>query len=272
MKADVVFMNGEVITVDERNTVVEAVAVKANRIVVVGSNEEVKELIDPHTKVFDLQGKTLLPGIIDSHLHLILYGVNQLAVSCKAEHIHSVEDVLNDLRNKALETPKGEWIRAWGFNETAVKEKRYPTIDELDAISVEHPIIVSRTCGHISVVNHKALKLAQINDNTEDPIGGIIERDERGRLTGRLIEAANMSINEVSNYTHSELRKAVKIASDHFIAAGITSIHDAGGHGSDSYRLLQQAVKDNDILVLHPVRMKRSLQKSKEQPKLTKIK
>ena len=71
-----------------------------------------------------MQGKTLLPGFIDSHIHLILYGENQLAVSCKAEHIDSIEDLLDDLKKKALETPKGEWIRAWGFNETAMKEKR----------------------------------------------------------------------------------------------------------------------------------------------------
>ncbi|SFF17804.1 hypothetical protein SAMN05428981_1221 [Bacillus sp. OV194] len=249
MKADVVFINGEVITVDERNTVVEAVAVKSNRIVIVGSNEEVKDCIGSQTEIFDLQRKTLLPGFIDSHLHLILYGVNQLAVSCKAEHVDSVAVMLDDLRKKALETPKGEWIRAWGFNETAVKEKRYPTIGELDAISVEHPIIVSRTCGHISVVNRKALELAKISENTEDPKGGVYERDQGGGLTGRLIEAANMAINEVASYTDGELRKAMKIASDHFVAVGITSIHDAGGYGPDSYRLLQQAVMDNDIRV-----------------------
>lgn len=249
MKADIVLINGEVITVDQKNTVVDAVAIKDNRIAVVGSNKEVKGFIGENTTVIDLQGKTLLPGFIDSHIHLISYGVNQLAVSCKAEHIGSIDALLGDLKKKTLETPKGEWIRAWGFNETAVKEKRYPTINELDEISVEHPIIVSRTCGHISVVNSKALEIAQINENTPDPNGGIIEKNQAGRLTGKLIEAANMGINEVTSYTESELMKAVKIASDHFVAAGITSIHEAGEHGPESYRLLQQAVKSKDIRV-----------------------
>ncbi|MFF5399551.1 amidohydrolase [Peribacillus butanolivorans] len=249
MQADIVFINGEVITVDQKNKVVEAVAVKGNRISAVGSNREVKDFIGEETKVIDLQGKTLLPGFIDSHIHLILYGVNQLAVSCKDEHIKSIEDLLNDLKEKASTIPKGEWIRAWGFNETVVKEKRYPTIAELDAISVEHPIIVSRTCSHISVVNSKALEIAKINENSENPTGGIIEKDKTGRFTGRLIETANMKMTEIASYTESELMKAVKIASEHFVAAGITSIHEAGAYGPESFRLLQQAVKSKDIRV-----------------------
>lgn len=249
MKADIVLINGEVITVDQMNTVVEAVAIRNNRIAVVGSNQEVKSFIGEKTDVIDLQGKTLLPGFIDSHIHLIFYGINQLAVSCKAEHIDSIEALLDDLKKKALETPKGEWIRAWGFNETAMKEKRYPTIDELDEISVEHPIIVSRTCGHISVVNSKALEIAQINKDTPNPNGGVFEKNQAGMLTGKLIEAANMGINEITSYTESELMKSVKIASEHFVAAGITSIHEAGGHGPESYRLLQQAIKSKDIRV-----------------------
>ncbi|MFJ7684419.1 amidohydrolase [Peribacillus butanolivorans] len=249
MQADIVFINGEVITVDQRNKVVEAVAVKGNRVSAVGSNREVKDFIGEETKVIDLQGKTLLPGFIDAHIHLILYGVNQLAVSCKDEHIKSIEDLINDLKEKASTIPKGEWIRAWGFNETVVKEERYPTIAELDAISVEHPIIVSRTCSHISVVNSKALELAKINENSENPTGGIIEKDKTGRFTGRLIETANMKMTEIASYTESELLKAVKIASEHFVAAGITSIHEAGAYGSESFRLLQQAVKSKDIRV-----------------------
>ncbi len=100
MKADVVLLNGEVITVDQKNTVVEAVAIQNNRIAFVGSNEEVKSFIGEKTDVIDLQGKTLLPGFIDSHLHLISYGQNQLAVSCKAEHIDSIEALLDDLKRR----------------------------------------------------------------------------------------------------------------------------------------------------------------------------
>ena len=249
VEAEVVFINGEVITVDQKNTVTEAVAVKDNRIIFVGLNSEVNSFIGEKTSVIDLQGKTLLPGFIDSHIHLTYYGLNQLAINCKAEHIDSIKVLLDDLKKKSLETPKGEWIRAFGFNETAVKEMRYPTIDELNAISVEHPIMISRTCNHISVLNSKALELAQINENTPDPDGGVIERDLEGKLTGKLIEAANMEMSDVARHTEDEQRQAVKIASDHFIASGLTSVHDAGGQGPDSFRILQQAVKSRDIRV-----------------------
>jgi len=249
VEAEVVFINGEVITVDQKNTVTEAVAVKDNRIIFVGLNSEVNSFIGEKTSVIDLQGKTLLPGFIDSHIHLTYYGLNQLAINCKAEHIDSIKVLLDDLKKKSLETPKGEWIRAFGFNETAVKEMRYPTIDELNSISVEHPIMISRTCNHISVLNSKALELAQINENTPDPDGGVIERDLEGKLTGKLIEAANMEMSDVARHTEDEQRQAVKIASDHFIASGLTSVHDAGGQGPDSFRILQQAVKSRDIRV-----------------------
>jgi len=249
VEAEVVFINGEVITVDQKNTVTEAVAVKDNHIIFVGLNSEVNSFIGEKTSVIDLQGKTLLPGFIDSHIHLTYYGLNQLAINCKAEHIDSIKVLLDDLKKKSLETPKGEWIRAFGFNETAVKEMRYPTIDELNAVSVEHPIMISRTCNHISVLNSKALELAQINENTPDPDGGVIGRDFEGKLTGKLIEAANMEMSDVARHTEDEQRQAVKIASDHFIASGLTSVHDAGGQGPDSFRILQQAVKSREIRV-----------------------
>ncbi|MGE7760346.1 amidohydrolase [Peribacillus sp. NPDC097895] len=249
MKADIVFINGEVITVDQKNSVAEAIAINGNRISAVGTNQEIKVLIGEETKVMDLQGKSILPGFIDSHIHLILYGVNQLAISCKAEHIESVEDLLNDLKEKASVIPKGEWIRAWGFNETDVKEKRYPTISELDAISTDHPIMVTRTCSHISVVNRRAMEIAGLDENSENPAGGIIEKDKEGRITGKLIETANMLMADMASYTESELMKAVKIASEHFIASGITSIHEAGAFGPESFRLMQQAIKSKDIRV-----------------------
>ncbi|MGE7765911.1 amidohydrolase [Peribacillus sp. NPDC096540] len=249
MNANLVFINGEVITSDRQNSIVESVAIKDNRIIGVGSNLEMKEFIGEKTEVIDLAGKSLLPGFIDSHTHLVLYGVFQLNISCKESHIDSVAALLNELKKKSLETPKGEWIRAWGFNETTVKEKRYPTIAELDAISTDHPIIITRTCGHICIVNTAALEEAGFDEKTPNPQGGVIEKNKKGELTGKLFEAANMKMNDVASYTDDELMKAVKIASDHFISGGITSIHEAGTFDSNSYRLLQTAIKNKEIRV-----------------------
>jgi predicted amidohydrolase YtcJ len=249
MFADFVFLNGQVITVNKENGIAEAVAVKGNRIVAVGLNEEVESWIGDDTETIDLEGQSLLPGFIDSHLHLTLCGTNQLGVSCKEPHIQSIEDILADLKTKAEQTPKGHWIRAWGFNETKISEQRYPTRWELDEISTEHPIMVVRTCSHISVVNSKALELAAIDEHTMDPEGGKIVRDDKGIPTGVLIETAHMSIFQLAAYTEEELRKGMALASNDFVAVGITSIHDAGGYGPDNMRIMQKAVREKEVKV-----------------------
>lgn len=100
MKADIVFMNGEVVTVDDDNSVVESVAVKGNHLIAVGSNQEIQEYISYETNVIDLHGKSVLPGFIDAHLHLTIYGTNLLGVSCIEPHIQSLEDIFIDLQKK----------------------------------------------------------------------------------------------------------------------------------------------------------------------------
>mgnify|MGYP001177952599 CR=1 FL=1 len=249
MDADFAFINGQVITVDKKNRIVEAVVVKGNRIVAVGSNDTIQKWIGKETKIIDLKGKSLLPGFIDAHLHITLYGTNKLGVSCKDPQIRSIKDLLQALRLKARMTPKGQWVRAWGFNETKVADRRYPTRWELDEVSTEHPILVMRTCGHISVANSKALEMAHIDENTPDPEGGKIERDGNGVPTGRLVETAHMRIFETAKYNVEELRKGLSLASDDFIKSGITSIHDAGGYGPDNFRILQQAVRSGEVKV-----------------------
>ena len=209
MVADTVFLNGEVVTVDQDDRVAEAVAIERNRIAAVGTNNEVRRLVGSSTRVHDLGGKCLLPGFIDAHMHISLLGTNKQGVSCKEPHIGSVEDVLHDLESQAQRTPVGEWVRAWGFNEAAISEGRYPTLAELDAVSDEHPVLVGRTCGHISVVNSRALERARIDADTKDPSGGKIERDEKGHPTGLLLEAAHMNMMGVAAFGEEELRQAI---------------------------------------------------------------
>jgi|SRR5699024_1339956 len=202
------FMNGEVITVNKNNEVMEAVAVQDNKIIAVGTNEEILELKDHNSEVIELQGKTLMPGFIDSHLHLTIYGTNELSISCKKDHIQSINDLLTELKKRVLTTPKGEWIRAWGYHEEKMVEKRFPTKEELDSVSREHPILIGRTCEHISAVNRYALHLANIHNNTPDSKGGKYERDVEGNLTGRLLENAHMHMFSLALFTEEDLKKA----------------------------------------------------------------
>lgn len=251
MKADFVFINGEVVTVDQNNRIVESVAVKENKIIAVGSNKEVQKYITEGTSIIDLNGKSLLPGFIDAHLHLTIYGTNLLGVSCIAPHIQSLKDIFIDLHKQVKKVPKGQWVRAWGFNETKLKENRYPTKEELDEISTEHPIVIIRTCNHTSIANSKALEIAGITERMENPEGGIIERNQNGSLTGKLIENAHMKLFEYASYSNEEIRSGMKLASEEFIRAGVTSVHDAGayGDGSETLRIMQQAVHSNEINV-----------------------
>src|SRR5690606_36550878 len=122
MTADLVFVNGEVITVNAKNEVTESVAVKGNRIIAVGPKERTEPYVGKRTRKIDLQGRSLLPGWIDSHVHLTLYGVYQLGINCKDQRIRTLDDLLTALKRKARRTPKGAWIRAWGFNENELED------------------------------------------------------------------------------------------------------------------------------------------------------
>ncbi|WP_374967383.1 amidohydrolase [Lysinibacillus sp. RS5] len=249
MKANIAFLNGEVITVDGQDSIREALAISDNKIVAVGSNEEIKELIGDSTQVIDLEGKSILPGIIDAHLHLVTYGTFHLSISCKEPGLDSIDAILTALKDKAATTPKGQWIRASGFNERTVKEKRYPTLEELDNITIDHPIVITRTCCHIGIVNSVALRLAGIDETTPDPQGGLIERNAKGQRTGRLIETAYMQFNECASYSNEEVYQAIQIAQQHFLKGGITSIHEAGTFTKDSYRILQLASQKGDLKI-----------------------
>ncbi|MEW6622947.1 MAG: amidohydrolase [Bacillota bacterium] len=249
MIADIVFKNGEVITVDQNNSISEAAAVKGNRIVGVGTNTEISSFIGENTKVIDLQGRSMLPGFIDSHVHMMLQGANKLSVNCKESHLKSMQNILDDLKAKAEVTPKGQWLRAIGFDETEIVEKRYPTKSELDEVSKEHPVIVMRTCLHTSIVNSKALEIAGVTKDTPNPVGGIIGRDEDGLPNGVLYETAHMEMFEKAKLTREETIQALGLANNEFISLGITSIHDAGGYGPETLRMMQEAVKAGHIKV-----------------------
>lgn len=244
---DLYFYNGEIVTVDKHDSIAQAVVVKGNKILAVGSEEEVQSFVGPNTKRIDLQGKSLLPGFNDAHIHLVLYGVFQLALSCKEPKYQTLSTLLKDLKVRAQNTSDGRWVRAWGYNETKIDEQRYPTIAELDEVSSTLPVMIARTCGHICIMNSVAMKLAGIDATTPDPPGGIIEKDIHGNLTGRLIENASMQVNNIATYTEEELVQAMKIANEDFIKAGITSISEAGTFGAESFRVLQQAVQNKTI-------------------------
>lgn len=249
MHADIVFTNGEVITVDKGCSIMETVAIKDHTIIGVGQIEEVSGLIGENTRVIDLEGKSLLPGFIDPHLHLTIYGTNLLGINCASPEIDSLEILYEKMKIRAEITPKGEWIRVTSFNENTVRQKRFPTVQELDAISTEHPIVIIRVCNHTSIANSKALELAGVTKKSENPVGGEIERDVNGELTGKLSENAHMQLFNVADYSADEIKKGLKLASQIFVESGITSLHDAGsyGWGPDILKLMKRSIDLGDV-------------------------
>ncbi|KAB2329350.1 amidohydrolase [Cytobacillus depressus] len=237
----IALLNGEVITVNSKNEVYEACLIEENKIAAVGTTEEIKKLITTSAKVIDLHGRSVLPGLIDAHMHLFLYGSTLMHLNCKDPAINSIEELLHKLAEIVEKTKNGQVIRVFGFNELMVQEQRYPTIQELDNLTQEHPIVITRTCGHIGMVNSAALQLAEIDSATPDPQGGTIEKDSNGKLTGRLIENAFLQFNQHVTYSDEELFNALTKAQEQLFAHGITSVHDAGGFDENSFRIMQIA-------------------------------
>jgi len=242
MKADYVFLNGQVVTVNARNEVTEAVAVKGNRILAVGTNEAMKEFVGPGTEVIDLKGNSLLPGFIDSHFHVTVRALTKITIDCyHSPDINSIGSLIEALKAKARVTPPGQWILATNYFESRIAEKRFPTRWELDQASTEHPIFVMRMDIHNSFVNSKALELAGIGDHTPDPVGGHYRRDERGVPNGILVENAHFRMFDMTRPPDGEMMKGMAIVSRELAEHGITSVHDAGGYGADDIRLMQMA-------------------------------
>ncbi len=250
MTADYIFVNGEVVTVNARDEVLQAAAVKGTEVLAAGTTEEMLEFRGPRTEVIDLNGRSLLPGFIDAHLHFLLTGTNRLGVDCKTG-VYSLEDISGRLADRVRETPPGEWVRGWGYNDAKLSEERHPRREDLDKVSTRHPILVTRACNHISAANSRALDLLGISSDTPDPDGGTIERDpsgtQTGGLTGVLKEAAHMRAFRESRYPPGEMLEALSVADKELSSLGITSIHEAGGYGPDQMRTMQQAVTDGRI-------------------------
>ena len=247
--ADIVLKNGNVITVDKENRICEAVAIKGNKIVYVGNDRDVVEWIDGQTKIIDLKGRSLLPGFIDSHLHLGMRGLNAaVIIDCNSDDIRSIKCIQEKIKKTAENMPKGVWIKATGYEQSKLIEKRHPTRDDLDEVAPYNPVQLTRCCLHMGVYNTKALEIAEITGPELFAPGEVVV-DNNGRMTGLLKERACTYMWKKVVYTEEEYLKAFKAANDLFLSYGITSIHDAGFYGEDTIGLFQKAYEENVIKV-----------------------
>lgn len=227
-KADVVYKNGTIYTVDAGFTQAEAVATTGNRIVFVGSNADADGWIGDKTRVIDLQGKTMVPGFIDSHYHFM--GVGQRKFTLNLDGTKSLQEFLSKVAAEVANRQPGEWVTGRGWIEEDWPSKRFPTRQDLDKVAPNNPIYLTRTDGHAAVVNSQAIQIAGINRQTADPQGGNIQRDRGGVATGMLIDRAMglVARHIPSDETPEVGRKFAKAANDEALAYGITQVHDMG--------------------------------------------
>ncbi|MBD3195151.1 MAG: amidohydrolase family protein [Candidatus Lokiarchaeota archaeon] len=222
-----IFYNGTIITIDESNPIVEAVGVIGDKIHSIGSFESVKSKLGTNYEGIDLNGKTMLPGFIDSHLHPIAYLF--FLFNLDLAEIKSLDELKDTLKKTAADRPKDELILGLSLKEedfTDSNEQKLPNRWDLDEACPDHPVFLLRYDGHIGIANTKALELAEIDESTEAPEGGEIRRDKKGRLTGVLSElAASLVLSKVSLPNPEIIEETAKKAFNYFACKGLTSLH-----------------------------------------------
>ena len=243
-----VFHNANVITLDASRPRAEAVVVEDGRITAVASDADALAL-KSEAFLVDCRGGTLLPGFIDAHIHLLSYAASLISVDCSPAAISSIGDIQDALRRKAAQTPAGSWIRATGYDETALAERRHPTRWDLDAAAPGHPVRLVHRSGHASVLNSLALARAGIDIATEEPPGGHMERDlATGEPSGLLIEMDSLLDAAVPRIDDAELAQAVRQASHILLSEGVTAAQDATAtNGPDEWQTFRRLISKGHL-------------------------
>ena len=230
--ADMVFTNGAVYTADAAQPRAQAVAIRGGKIVFVGSTREARTLIGDDTRVVDLEGKTMIPGMIDSHGHLA--GLGSALRIIDLVGTRSYDEVVERVVARAAEVPAGRWIQGRGWDQNEWGDTRFPHHAALSAAVPDHPVILGRVDGHAIFVNAAAMELAGIDASTADPSGGRVVRAEDGDALGVFVDRAMGLVRRVvPRESREELYRGILMAQQELNRLGLTGIHDAGvGRGT----------------------------------------
>ncbi len=234
--ADLVLRNGTVYTADERAPKAEAIAIKGDQIVFVGTNEAVARYQGSGTRVEDLGGATVLPGLADAHYHLS--GVGEREMTLNLEGTNTKAAFLAKVKERVDRAQPGEWVVGRGWIETFWTPQAFPSRQDLDPISPNNPVLLTRADGHASIVNTKALQIAGVTKATPAPSGGALNKDARGELTGMLIDRAQGLVGrQVPPDTPEQLDSMVVIGARVSTQLGWTQVQDAGVPWSEVARM-----------------------------------
>lgn len=226
--ADLILVNGTVITVDASDRIAEAVAIRGDRIIAVGDTAFIESLAGASTRRIDLDGRTVTPGLLDAHAHFSPSQFNRPDIlDLSYPHTKSIQDVQEAVAKRAKNVPAGGWIQGRGWDEGKFKERRLLTAHDLDAIAPDHPIWLSHTTGHYGVANRAALRLAKVHRERSDPPSGTIDRDPSGHPTGVLKETAQDLVTAlIPPLTAQEMEQGMREMARRFNAEGMTGVKD----------------------------------------------
>lgn len=227
--ADLLVRNTKIVTMDSKGRIAESMAVRDGKILAVGRNEEIASCASTRTKVVDLAGKEVLPGLIDVHTHAMEWAKSILRgeIDANFPKVRSVVDVVEKVGERAAAAEPGEWIVGFGWDDAKLTEHRYITREDLDPVSPHNPVYLVHVSGHLSVANSAALERAGITRDTQDPAGGLIERDAAGEPTGIVKDTAMGMIARLLPSDPPDLAmRAAKLLSERALEVGLTTIHD----------------------------------------------
>ena len=248
--ADLIFVNGRVITVDSADRVVEAVAVRGERIVAVGTTAEIERLQGKGTRRVDLAGRAMTPGLIDAHAHFAAGSTDRIRlIDLSYPEVKTVVDVQAKVAARVATVAPGGWVEGRGWDEGKLTEKRLLTAADLDRVAPDHPVWLEHTTGHYGVANSAALKLAGIDRVTKDPPAGTIDRGPDGRPTGVLKEAAQFLVSRlIPPAADSIVVRGMKDLAQAFNAEGMTALKDPG-ISSATWDAYGKALADSGLTV-----------------------
>lgn len=256
MHADTIIHNAQITTLDRSNPAATAVAIKDGKFLAVGSDKEVLALVGDKTKVVDLKGRRLLPGLIDNHTHVVRGGLN-FNMELRWDGVRSLADAMNVLKRQVAVTPAPQWVRVvGGFTEHQFAEKRLPTIEEINAVAPDTPVFLLHLYDR-ALLNAAALRAVGYTKDTPEPPGGEITRDANGNPTGLLLAKPNAAI------LYATLAKGPKLPFDyqvnstrHFMRElnrlGVTGMIDAGGgfqNYPEDYAVIQKLSDNHQLTV-----------------------
>lgn len=227
----------------------DAIVARNGKIAWIGDTRHIPPSALSGIKPIDCDGATILPGFIDAHCHILAYAASLLAVDCSPSAVSSIPDIARVIRRRAAQTPPGEWIRATGYSDFHLAEKRHPTRRDLDAAAPDNPVRLNHRSGHACVLNSLALARVGIRPDTPEPPGTTIARElDTALLSGLLLDMDAFLDDRIPRLAPADLRHGIALANRRFLAAGVATAHDATPANSPArWRALTRLVQSREF-------------------------